>query len=116
MDPKVLNRLRTKYKITQKELAAAIHVSPSAISQYERGIAAPSRETESRIASYFNVSINCLNGESDYQDIEENYNKIYGSGATLLETIRSMLRLSDKHKDAFAECVQLYEKNDTAGK
>ena len=116
MDPKVLYRLRTQNKITQKELAAAIHVSPSAISQYERGIVAPSRETESRIATYCNVSINCLNGESEYQDIEENYNKIYGYGATLLETIRSMLRISDRHKDILAENVQLYEKKDTADK
>lgn len=113
MDPNVLRRLRTQKGITQKELGEQIHVSPSAVSQYERGIVAPSRETESRIAEYFSVSINCLNGESDYQDIEEAYNIIYGYGATLLQTIRSMLRISDRHKEILAENVQLYEEKDT---
>ena len=65
------------------------------------------------IAEYFSVSINCLNGDSDYQDIEEAYNNIYGYGATLLQTIRSMMRISDRHKEILAENVQLYEEKDT---
>lgn len=113
MNPKTLRILREQKGITQEELGKQIHVSPSAISQYERGIASPSHDTETRLAQYFSVSVNFLNDQSDFLDIELHYHEKYGNNSTLFELIQSMLRLTDEHRNSLAMVIQAFEKEDT---
>lgn len=49
-------------EITQKNLAAAVHVSPSAISNYVQGTREPDFATLLRLADYFHVSLDTLLG------------------------------------------------------
>lgn len=51
-----IRQLRLSKGITQKELAEAIHVTPSAISQYENGKAQPSRENMMLLAGIILMS------------------------------------------------------------
>ena len=60
----VLKSLRTKNKMTQKELADTLGVSESRIGMYERCQREPDFEMLEVIADYFNVEIDYLLGRS----------------------------------------------------
>jgi putative transcriptional regulator len=51
-----LKKLRIKYKLTQKELAKNLGVTPDYISQIERG-RIPGMETAIKIANFFNTTV-----------------------------------------------------------
>lgn len=57
-----LKCLRLSRKITQKELAKVLGVSPSTVGMYEAGERQPNFEMEEKIADYFNVSLDTLRG------------------------------------------------------
>lgn len=72
-----LKKLRKERKLTQKELAEALHLSYHAISGYERNKSEPSDEIKSDIARYFNVSADYLLGLSDFKsNTFNNENKV----------------------------------------
>jgi len=57
-----LANLRKKKGLSQKELAAALRVSPSTIGMYERNRRRPDTETLQRLAGFFNVTADYLLG------------------------------------------------------
>ena len=59
-----LKRLREEKEMTQAELGKALEISPSAIGMYEQGRRTPDIPTLKKIASYFNVSLDYLLGNS----------------------------------------------------
>mgnify|MGYP004614136389 len=59
-----LCELRKSRNIEQKKLAEKIHVSPSTISNYEKGLRHPDIKTLCSIADYFQVSTDFLLGRS----------------------------------------------------
>ena len=60
-----LKELRLENGITQKELANAIEVGRTTISEYESGKIVPKQEGLLKIANYFNVSVDYLTGVSN---------------------------------------------------
>lgn len=52
--------LRKEKGLTQEQLAAALNLSPQAVSKWETGISQPDTQTLPLIADYFNVSIDYL--------------------------------------------------------
>ena len=60
-----LKYLREGRKLSQRELAFKIGVSPATIGMYESGQRFPSREVEEALAKYFNVSLDYLRGNSE---------------------------------------------------
>lgn len=63
--------LRLREGLSQRELAAKLRISPSAVGMYESGQRLPSRETEEEIADFFNVSINVLRGNASAEEPTE---------------------------------------------
>ena len=65
--------LRKKKKITQEQLAAALNISPQAVSKWETGACLPDMLTLPLLAEYFHVSIDYLYYGKDavYDDIYE---------------------------------------------
>ncbi len=61
-----LYNLRTKHGVYQKELAAHLHISISAISSYENDIHFPDIKTLGKIADFFHVSADYLLDRTDY--------------------------------------------------
>lgn len=55
-----LRELRIKQEFTQTELAEKLHLSRTAISNYEKGKMQPSIETIIQISEIFNISIDKL--------------------------------------------------------
>ncbi len=52
--------LRKNSRTTQEQLAQALHISPQAVSKWEKGISYPDTETMAGIAEYFHVTIDFL--------------------------------------------------------
>lgn len=63
--PKRLKELRLANGETQKDLANAIEVGRTTISEYESGKIVPKQEGLLRIANHFNVSVDYLTGVSN---------------------------------------------------
>ena len=53
----MLKILRKKNKITQRELANALHISQTSVSKYERGESEPDLEMVIKMSDYFGVTI-----------------------------------------------------------
>ena len=53
----MLKILRKKNRITQKELAEALHISQTSVSKYERGESEPDLEMIIKMSDFFGVTI-----------------------------------------------------------
>lgn len=60
--PWVLTQLRERTNTKQKTLAKVLGVTPSVVSQYEKGKALPGYDVMEKIADYFDVSVDYLLG------------------------------------------------------
>lgn len=60
-----ISYLRNQHGLTQLELAQALHISNSALSQYESGARTVSDDLKFKFASYFDVSLDYLMGRTD---------------------------------------------------
>ena len=60
-----LKEIRTENKITQKQLAAALHISERGIQAYELNERKPGLDVLVTLADYFNVSLDYLAGRTD---------------------------------------------------
>jgi transcriptional regulator with XRE-family HTH domain len=71
-----LRLLREEREMTQKDLAQALHLSPSSVGMYEQGRRDPDPETLEKMALIFDVSIDFLVGRSSVRsDAEEHMPK-----------------------------------------
>ncbi len=80
--PEVILRERRKKNMTQEELAAALSVSPQAISNWERG-GYPDITLLPRISNFFGISVDELIGNDDVskkEDIDGFINQYWGIG------------------------------------
>lgn len=66
--PSMLKYLREREDLSQRELAAKLGMSASAICMYEQGKRQPRHEDEECIADYFNVDLNTLRGRRTNED------------------------------------------------
>ena len=53
----MLKRLRKQSKLTQKELADALHISQTSVSKYERGESEPDIEMLIKMSDFFDVTV-----------------------------------------------------------
>ena len=53
----MLKTLRKKNRITQKEIAEALHISQTSVSKYERGESEPDLEMIIKMSDFFGVTI-----------------------------------------------------------
>lgn len=61
----IIRKCRTERKITQEEMATALHVTPQAVSRWETGISYPDIAMIPQISKYLDVSADRLLGCSD---------------------------------------------------
>lgn len=73
---KRLKLLRKKYRLTQKDLADKLGISPSSIGMFEQGRRQPDPEMLKKLSSLFNVTSDYMLGISDVSDMEENVTKV----------------------------------------
>lgn len=71
MNGEILKKLRLERGLTQEQLAKKIGISPSTIRMIELGKRNGSKEVVGKIADFFNVSLDYLDGRTNDRIIEE---------------------------------------------
>lgn len=71
-----LKTLRTKFNLSQQQLADIIGVSQQSINKYENHNTEPDIETLKTLADYFNTSIDYLVGYSAKEKISDNNSEL----------------------------------------
>lgn len=102
---KVLKELRTKNKLSQKELAGALYLSNSSISHYENNRCMPSRETIEAVARYFDVSTDYLLGSSHICDLEELLQQEYHGDISVNDFLAKCLAVQKKDRETLLTIV-----------
>lgn len=98
-----IKMLRESKKLMQKELAKELGISPSALSHYENGEREPDIKTLTKLADFFNVSIDFIIGRSDESlDIID----------PVIKQVFELSTDSKKELEKFAALLELKEKQD----
>lgn len=71
-----LKELRLERKINQSELGEIIGISPSTVGMYERDQRFPDKDILSKIADYFEVSVDYLLGRTDERNVHKEKTKL----------------------------------------
>lgn len=106
-----IRQLRQSRGISQKKLAEAIHVSPSAISQYENNRSQPSRENMALLAEYFNVSVAYIEGTSQVEKLEDQMNEEYVKGMAVQKFIEKCLHVAQSDRGHLVRVVEALAKD-----
>jgi len=104
----ILLELRTKKGVTQEEAAVNVGVSNKTISKWETGFSLPETEYLTKIADYYDVSINELFGrETSVKDIDA---LIYGQykGVSKPEAVLKSFHMAH---DVIRGCINQYSYN-----
>lgn len=78
-----LKELRLEKKINQAELGEIIGISPSTVGMYEREQRFPDKDILSKIADYFEISVDYLLGRTDERNIIKEKPKLDPSVKTI---------------------------------
>lgn len=87
-----LKAKRHEKQLNQTQLANRLHIAPSCISHYERGLVFPELSTVNDIAQFFGVGIDWLIGVTDEES------NCYETPA-FLKAINNLLEFSDLHEE-----------------
>lgn len=96
---KAIKDIRTKSRMNQRDFAAVIEISQTALSQIESGISQPSDKTLEKIADQFGTSIDVIKlaGLEVERDIPSDkqalFNELFPNFA---EKLASMIAIKDK--------------------
>lgn len=90
----LLAELRNDQKITQKELAKVLFVSPGTISNYEKNIHMPDLDKLIILADFFHVSTDYILGRTPINLPSDVFQQIFIDGRTLGEVIELMRHMS----------------------
>lgn len=113
-----IKKLRDENMHTQDQLASALGVSRSTISNYESEERAPDIYMLNKIATLYNVSIDYIIGRTDVKNIDEyvslkSLHQTYKNGSSItLKLIYLINEIVDKYKnhDNFKLFVEIVEK------
>ena len=84
-----LKELRRINNIKQEELASLLNVTPSSISNWENGISEPNIENITKLADYFNVSVDSLLcfTKKDYNEMDHLIKALKNAGMMVGEDL-----------------------------
>lgn len=117
-----LKFLRDRDGLTQRELAAKLHIGNSTLSQYENGDRVPSVDMQRKFAQHFGVSVDFLIGLTDDQTPaqERSSDELPPANPQYLEALSYLEGLSDDAMASALRCLQaiktLDEVKGTSGK
>lgn len=116
MFSKILKSLREAAMEKQSDVAKAVFVSPSAISQYEHGRTTPSRSTLEALAKHFNVTTDYLLGTSPNPDLEDTMNKMYCDGITISNLLDKCLNISAENRSHILAIINAFQPSESKDK
>ena len=85
-----LKDLRTEKNILQKDLAKIVNKSTVCVGDWERGRVEPSIEDLTKLANYFDTSIDYLVGRTDEFELVKNENSLSKNESELLSLFKKL--------------------------
>lgn len=107
---KRMKLLRAKKGIKQKELALILNCSVAAVSGYENGRNEPDLDTLTKIARFYNVSIDYLLGLTNFPDPVDQRPNLIGKDYPISRFLRLLKRLSTMDRLFLVYGLRLLEK------
>lgn len=110
-----IKKLRQEKGLTQKQLAQEVHITQTAVSQWELGKTAPDKQTANKLADFFGVSLDFLLGRTTertsfyYASNINDSNFVQGSGSI---TVGENNTTSEEE----AELLRIYRSLDVRGR
>lgn len=92
--------LREGKRMTQRQLAKIIHVTPGTISNYEKGVHYPDVEKLIDLAAYFEVSTDYLLGRCSSRLPPDAFSELIAEEKTINEVIESLRKLPGDRRNA----------------
>lgn len=108
--------LRLEKDIGQKELASYLNVSVGTISNYEHNVHCPDINTLTKLADYFDVSLDYLACRTDYRKDASALNRPLTTGYSLSDFINSVSTLPPKDVNILVEQLELLLIRNSANK
>lgn len=111
----ILVQLRERTGINQKKLAAALGITPSVVSQYEKGKAMPGYDVMRKIADHFHVSVDYLLGrEKEALETDRWLNADYDGKRTNRQLLAQCTALSARQRRLLCGFLELLEREGDA--
>lgn len=101
-----LAELRQDKKLTQKQLAKIIYVTPGTICNYENNVRYPDVEKLVALADYFDVTVDYLLGRSNANLSPSVFDEAISSGKTVGAFIQDFKELSPERQQILLQVMQ----------
>lgn len=101
-----LAQLRREKGLGQKQLAAILNLSVSALSSYENCVHAPDLMMLSRLAEFYDVTTDYLLGRTEYRCPPEALKKHITSDYTLYNIVDTVLTLNQERQTSVVDFVK----------
>lgn len=104
-----LARLRREHNVGQKELALRLNVSIGTISNYENGVHTPNPETLSKLADFFDVSVDYILGRTGFRYNIKRPEQRLSRDYTVTDIVNMMIDFDSNTVDNLMEYAQFLQ-------
>lgn len=109
---KILINLRELNFLTQTDIAKHLHLSPSTISHYEKGLTVPPTEVVYRLADFYNVTTNYILGKSaSNTNLNETYAIKLTNKMTIGDAVEIITKMNDTEREHLAYFIEMIGKS-----
>lgn len=109
---KTLVNLRELNFFTQTDIAHHLHLSPSTISHYEKGITVPPTEVIFRLAEFYNVTTDYILGRcASKTNLNDTYALKLTNKMTIGDAVEIMTKMNDAEREHLAYFLEVIEKS-----
>lgn len=109
---KILINLRELNFLTQTDIAKHLHLSPSTISLYEKGLTVPPTEVVYRLADFYNVTTDYILGKSASRtNLNETYAIKLTNKMTIGDAVEIITKMNDTEREHLAYFIEMIGKS-----
>lgn len=109
---KILINLRELNFLTQTDIAKHLHLSPSTISHYEKGLTVPPTEVVYRLAEFYNVTTDYILGKSASKtNLNETYAIKLTNKMTIGDAVEIITKMNDTEREHLAYFIEVIGKS-----
>ena len=109
---KILINLRELNFLTQTDIAKHLHLSPSTISHYEKGLTVPPTEVVYRLADFYNVTTDYILGKSASRtNLNDTYAIKLTNKMTIGDAVEIMAKMDNAEREHLAYFIEVIGKS-----
>lgn len=109
---KILINLRELNFLTQTDITKHLHLSPSTISHYEKGLTVPPTEVVYRLADFYNVTTDYILGKSASRtNLNDTYAIKLTNKMTIGDAVEIITKMNDTEREHLAYFIEMIGKS-----